>query len=81
MPHSVAFDPAAVERLKTKPVCTGCDLSGVSVKNGFLPGAVLTKPNLTGADLSGANLNGANLSSAQLSGADIQLYVVGDFYN
>jgi uncharacterized protein YjbI with pentapeptide repeats len=69
--HSVAFDPAAVERLKTKPVCIGCDLSGASMKNAYLPGAILTNSKLTDADLSGANLNGANFSSAQLSGSDL----------
>jgi uncharacterized protein YjbI with pentapeptide repeats len=71
MSHAVAFDPAAVERLKTKPVCTGCDLSGASMKDAYLPGAILTNSKLTDADLSGANLNSANLSSAQLSGADL----------
>ena len=47
--YSLAFDPGAVERLKSKPVCSGCDLSGVTLKDAYLPGAVLTNSNLTHA--------------------------------
>src|ERR1700722_19996479 len=30
--HALAFDAEAVERLKSKSLCAGCDLSGVSMK-------------------------------------------------
>lgn len=69
--YSIAFDPDAVERLKSKPVCPDCDLSGVSMKEAYLPGAILTNSDLTDAKLIEANLNGANLSSATLVGADL----------
>jgi len=66
-----AFDPDAVERLKSKSLCVACDLSGASLKDAYLPGAVLKNSNLTGADLRGANFNGADLSGTKLVGADL----------
>ncbi|UVC13698.1 pentapeptide repeat-containing protein [Mesorhizobium onobrychidis] len=67
--YSTAFDLDAVERLRSKPICADCDLSGASMTGSYLPGAILT--NLTGADLKEANMNGADLLGANLSGAEL----------
>ncbi|WP_206072830.1 pentapeptide repeat-containing protein [Mesorhizobium temperatum] len=69
--YSTAFDLDAVERLRSKPICADCDLSGASMTGRYLPGAILTNANLTGADLKEANINGADLSGANLSGAEL----------
>lgn len=53
---SIAFHPDPIARLKSKPVCPDCDLSGAAMEDAYLPGAILTNANLEGADLKGANL-------------------------
>lgn len=68
---SMAFDPDAVERLKSKKVCADCELSAASLHDAYLPGVVLTNADLTGADFEGANLNFSNLSGAKLSGVNL----------
>ena len=49
--RALAFDPEAVERLKAKPVCVGCDLSKVSIEEAYMPGAILKNSDLSGAVL------------------------------
>ena len=68
---SLAFDAKALEGLKAKPVCEGCDLAGADLKDAYFPGVILRKSNLMNADLSGGNFNGANLESANFTGADL----------
>ena len=67
----LAFDPSAVNRLKSKPVCPGCDLSGAVMTNAYLPGAILKEANLADSNLKGAELSFADLSNAKLAGADL----------
>ncbi|HJD24110.1 MAG TPA: pentapeptide repeat-containing protein [Firmicutes bacterium] len=54
-----------------KAAFAGCDLSGASIEEVKLPGAVLTGCNLTGAELLRTPLGGIDLTSDQLDGISL----------
>lgn len=68
-PISLAYDGAALTRLKTGASCEGCDLRGADLRGLALKGASLARSDLRGANLAGVDLAGANLDGAVLAGA------------
>ena len=67
---------ANLEKLKSTKTCSGCDLTGIvlrdfDLKNTDLSGANLTGANLGRSDLTGANLTDANLTDTDLRGANL----------
>ncbi len=71
--QTMAFDPAALEKLKTTNKCAGCQLDGAN-----LMGVNLSNANLMGANLARAILIKTNLSKAFLSTADLTGAVLMD---
>jgi esterase/lipase superfamily enzyme/uncharacterized protein YjbI with pentapeptide repeats len=76
-----AYDPQALEGLRSTRSCLDCDLSkadlsgvvhgAVDLRGANLQGAVLARADIPGARLANADLNGADLSDAVLEGASL----------